>query len=66
MVEETKEKDQQAWKGGPIVVGSWKRPIMTLEVFNDSDPDGTLKIISSSSLILYMTNLRHSTGHTVS
>ena len=65
MVEETKEKNQQAWRGGPIV-GSWKRPIMTSEVFNDSDPDGDIRDISSSSLILYMTDLRHSTAHTVS
>lgn len=32
---------------------------MALEVFNDSDLDGTLKMIPSSSLILYVTNLRH-------
>ena len=40
MVEETEGKEQQAWKGGLIVVGSQERPIMTLEIFNDSDPDG--------------------------
>lgn len=52
MVEETKEKDQQAWRGGPIV-GSQKMPIMTSEVFNDSDPDGTLEI-SLPVLLFYM------------
>lgn len=59
------EEEQQAWKGRPVVVGNCIGHIMTSDVFADSDPGRTLKIISFSFFVLYL-NLKHTSMSSLS